>query len=80
MDGRYKKGEALGMENTRRRGIKDECNEKIRNILSQREKRSVTVYGKRGIIVWIIHFGRRGIGDDNFGRGNMEKGLIITAR
>ncbi len=43
MDGRYKKGEALGMENTRRRGIKDECNEKIRNILSQREKRSVTV-------------------------------------
>jgi hypothetical protein len=26
---------ALGMVNTRSRGIKDECNEKLRNILSQ---------------------------------------------
>ena len=43
MDGIYKKGEALGMENTRRQGIKDECNETTRMILSQREKQSVTV-------------------------------------
>ena len=43
MDGRYKKGEALRMVNTRRRGIKDACNEKTRRILSQRVKQSVTV-------------------------------------
>jgi hypothetical protein len=43
MDGRYKKDEALGMVNTRRRGIKDECKGKTRVILSQREKQSVTV-------------------------------------
>ena len=43
MDGRYEKGEALGMVNTRRRGIKDECKGKTRVILSQREKQSVTV-------------------------------------
>jgi len=43
MDGRYKKGEALGMINTRRRGIKDECNEKKRKNLSLRDKQSVTV-------------------------------------
>ena len=43
MDGIYKKGEALGMVNTRSRGIKDECNENLRNILSQRQKQSVTV-------------------------------------
>ena len=43
MDGRYEKGEALRMVNTRRQGIKDECNEKTRMILSQREKQSVTV-------------------------------------
>jgi len=43
MDGIYKQGEELGMVKTRRRGIKDECNEKLRNILSQRQKQSVTV-------------------------------------
>jgi hypothetical protein len=43
MNGRFKKGEALRMVNTRRQGIKDECNEKTRMILSQREKQSVTV-------------------------------------
>ena len=43
MDGRYEKGEALRMVNTRRRVFKDECNETIRMILSQREKQSVTV-------------------------------------
>jgi len=43
MDGRYKKGEALRIVNTRRQGIKDECNETTRMILSQREKQSVTV-------------------------------------
>jgi len=43
VDGRYKKGEALGMVNTRRRGIQDECNRKTRMILSQREKQSGTV-------------------------------------
>jgi hypothetical protein len=38
MDGRrYEKGEALRMVNTRRRGIKDECNKKTRMILSQQE-------------------------------------------
>ena len=31
------------MVETRKRGIKDECNEKTRNILSQRQKQSVTV-------------------------------------
>ena len=39
----YYQGEALGMVKTRKRGIKDECNEKTRNILSQRQKQSVTV-------------------------------------
>ena len=43
MYGRYKKGEALRTVNTRRRGIKDECNEKTSRILSQQEKQSVTV-------------------------------------
>ena len=43
MDGKYNKGEALRMINTRRQGIKDECNEKTRWILSQREKQSVAV-------------------------------------
>ncbi len=43
MDGIYKKGEAIGMIKTRWRGITDECNEKKRNILSQRQKLSVTV-------------------------------------
>ena len=43
MDGRYEKGEALRIVNTRRQGIKDECNETTRMILSQREKQSVTV-------------------------------------
>ena len=47
MDGRYEKGEALRMVNTRRRGIKDDCNEKTRMILSQREKQSVTVQQAR---------------------------------
>ena len=31
-------------------------------------------------LLWIIHFCRRGIGDDNFWCGVLEKGLIITAR
>ena len=35
MDEKYNIGEALRMINTRRRGIKDECNEKTRWILSQ---------------------------------------------
>ena len=43
MDGRYKKGEALRMVNTRRRSVKNACNEKTRRILSQQEKQSVTV-------------------------------------
>ena len=43
MDGIYKKGEALGMVNTRRQGIKDECNGKTRMILSQQEKQSGTI-------------------------------------
>ncbi len=43
MNGRFKQGEALRMVNTRRRGIKDECSEKTRMIVSQREKQSVTV-------------------------------------
>jgi len=48
MDGRrYEKGEALRMVNTRRRGIKDECNKKTRMILSQQEKQSVTVQQAR---------------------------------
>ena len=50
MDGKYNKGEALRMINTRRRGIKDECNEKSRRIVSLKEKetvavRSATYYG-----------------------------------
>jgi hypothetical protein len=43
MNGRFKKGEALRMVKTRRRGIKDEYNEKTRMIHSWREKQSVTV-------------------------------------
>jgi hypothetical protein len=35
MDGKYNKGEALRMVNTRRQGIKDACNKKTRWILSQ---------------------------------------------
>jgi len=54
MDGMYKKGEAFGMENTRRRGIKDECNEKLRNILSQRQKQSVTVREARYYELFIL--------------------------
>ena len=54
MDGIYKKGEALGRANTRRRGIKDECNEKIRNILSQRQKQSVTVRQVRYYELFIL--------------------------
>ena len=54
MDGIYKKGEALGMVNTRRRGIKDECNEKLRNILSQRQKQSVTVRQARYYELFIL--------------------------
>jgi len=54
MDGIYKKGEALGMENTRRRGIKYECNEKLRNILSQRQKQSVTVRQSRYYELFIL--------------------------
>ena len=54
MDGIYKKGEAFGMENTRRRGIKDECNEKLRNILSQRQKQSVTVRQARYYELFIL--------------------------
>jgi hypothetical protein len=30
MDGKYNKGKALRMVNTRRQGINDECNEKTR--------------------------------------------------
>jgi hypothetical protein len=47
MDGRYKKGETLRMVNTGRQGIKDECNETTRMILSLREKQSVTVQQAR---------------------------------
>jgi len=54
MDGMYKKGEAFGMENTRRRGIKDECNEKLRNILSQRQKQSATVQQARYYELFIL--------------------------
>jgi hypothetical protein len=43
MDGKYNTGEALRVVNTRRRGIKDECNEKTRWILSQHKKQTVTV-------------------------------------
>ena len=43
MDGKYNNGEALRMVNTRRQGIKDECNKKTRWILSQQEKQSVAV-------------------------------------
>ena len=43
MDEKYNKGEALRIINTRRRGIKDECNKKTRWILSQQEKQSVAV-------------------------------------
>ena len=54
MDGRYEKGEALRMVNTRRRGIKDECNETTRMILSQREKQSVTVRQARYFELFIL--------------------------
>jgi len=54
MDGIYKKGEALGMVNTRRQGIQDECNEKLRNILSQRHKQSVTVRQGRYYELFIL--------------------------
>ena len=37
----------LRMVNTRRRDIKDECNENTRRILSQQEKQSVTVQQAR---------------------------------
>ncbi len=47
MDEKYNKGEALRMINTRRRGIKDECNKKTRWILSQQEKQSVAVRSAR---------------------------------
>jgi hypothetical protein len=64
MDGRYEKGEALGMVNTRRRGIKDECTEKKKkNSFSARE---TICHSTTSEVLWIIHFGRRGIGDDNF--------------
>ena len=43
MDGKYNKGKALRMVNSRRQGIEDECNEKTRWILSQQEKQSVAV-------------------------------------
>ena len=54
MDGIYKKGEALGMVNTRRRGMKDECNGKLRNILSQRQKQSATVQQARYYELFIL--------------------------
>ena len=43
MDGKDNIDEALRMINTRRRGIKDECNKRTRWIHSQQEKQSVTV-------------------------------------
>ncbi len=49
----YKQGEALGMVKTRRGGIKDECNEKLRNILSQ-QKQSVTVRQARYFELFIL--------------------------
>ena len=54
MDGRYKKGEALRMVNTRRRSVKDACNEKTRRILSQQEKQSVTVRQARYFELFIL--------------------------
>jgi hypothetical protein len=43
IDGKYNTGEALRMINTRRQGIKDECNKKTRWILSHQEKKTVAV-------------------------------------
>jgi hypothetical protein len=43
IDVKYNTGEALRMINTRRRGIKDECNEKTRRIVSHQEKETVAV-------------------------------------
>ena len=43
IDVKYNTGEALRMIKTRRRGIKDECNEKTRRTVSHQEKGTVAV-------------------------------------
>ena len=43
IDVKYNTGEALRMIKTRRRGIKDECNEKTRSAVSHQEKETVVV-------------------------------------
>ncbi len=43
IDVKYNTGEALRMINTRRQGIKNECNEKTRRIVSHQEKETVAV-------------------------------------
>ena len=43
IDVKYNTGEALRMINTRRQGIKDECNEKTRRTVSHQEKETVAV-------------------------------------
>jgi len=66
------------MVNTRRRGIKDECNEKIRNILSQQQKQSVTVRQVRYYELFIL--ADEVLRMTIFNLEIRRNGLIITSR
>jgi hypothetical protein len=57
MDEKYNKGEALRMINTRRRGIKDECNEKT-NKTDPFTAREIICCSKTSDVLWIIHLCR----------------------